>query len=76
MTIRSTMSKIEREASWAQHHAKQAAEYVRQLTDRRSFETSAEAELATAELELVTAIAVIRNARKQYASKSVNDKAA
>lgn len=76
MTIRATLGKIEGEAAWTQHHANQTAEYVRQLTDRRSFETMAEAELAAAELALVTAIAVIRNARKQYADKPANDKAA
>jgi hypothetical protein len=76
MSISYTLDRIERQASWTKHHANQALQYARHLPAKRSFETLAEDALAKAEQELTEALANIREARKVYEAKLVNDKAA
>jgi hypothetical protein len=75
-TIRDVLERIESKADWLRMDAENLSTYVRQLTARRSFETMAQDAMLRAELELVTALATVRAARKRYDELSVDDKAA
>lgn len=76
MTIRNTLGRIESKADWLRMDAQNLSEYVRQLAARRSFETMAQDAMKRAEMELLTALTIVRAAQKQYDDLPVNDKAA
>lgn len=76
MSVSAILGMIEARAKWVGAYAKQTAEAVDYLQARRSFVTKAEDELDRAERELVTALRMVRTARKQFAARVVNDRAA
>lgn len=76
MSIRDTLGQIESKASWIRDDAVGLTSYVNRLPARRSYETNAEDALATAEQELVNALAKVRAARARYTALPVNDRAA
>lgn len=73
MSIRETLGRIESKATWIRDDTVGLLEYVNRLPAKRSFETTAEDALAVAEQELTTALERVKQARKSYSVKPVND---
>lgn len=70
-TVSDILAGIESKAKWMEQDGKFLAQYVSMLPLRRDFETRAEAAIDDAEQALVAALKIVRESRKAYNSKPV-----